>query len=183
MRSSRFTVVLLVIAAVVAVLVAKARIQTRGPQLPTAPLSDRISLSDKPATDTSADPESPPQMPSPPVPAAAREPKADDPLPGSQLDACLKSGRPTLADFGMGTCKPCQAMAPILKQAARDYWGKANIVFVELDKYPDLGRKYGIAVMPTQIFFDSSGTQVESHMGFMDRAGIDGRLTTLGAQQ
>ena len=147
-----------------------------------------VPTAEAPATDPpksaavgSAQPEPTAQPPTPPA-AAPSEPAPEGPLPGSQLDACLKNGRPTLADFGMDTCKPCKAMAPILKAAARDYWGEANIVFVELDKYPELGRKYGIAVMPTQIFFDSSGVQVETHMGYMDRAGIDGRLTTLGAQ-
>jgi len=88
-----------------------------------------------------------------------------------------------MADFGMGTCSPCKAMEPILKQATQDYWGRANILFVELDKYPELGREYGIRVMPTQIFFDASGSQVDYHMGFMDREEIDSRLAAAGAGQ
>ena len=110
-------------------------------------------------------------------------PKPEGPLPGSKLKDCLKNGLPTMADFGMGTCKPCKAMEPILKQAAQDYWGRANIVFVELDKYPDLGRQYGIRVMPTQVFFDSSGELVDSHMGYMERQEIDRRLAALGVKQ
>ncbi len=109
--------------------------------------------------------------------------KPEGPLPGSRLKDCLKNGLPTMADFGMGTCLPCKAMEPILKQATQDYWGRANILFVELDKYRDLAREYGIRVMPTQIFFDASGKQVDSHMGFMDREEIDRRLAALGAKQ
>lgn len=120
------------------------------------------------------------------LPSVQREPtlgkKPEGPLPGSQLYECLKSGRPTIADFGLGTCKVCKAMEPILKQAAQDYWGKANFLFVELDKYPALAREYEIAVMPTQIFFDASGKQVDSHMGYMDRTEIDRRLAALGAE-
>jgi thioredoxin 1 len=88
-----------------------------------------------------------------------------------------------MADFGLGTCKPCKAMEPILRQAAQDYWGKANILFIELDKYPDLARAYRIAVMPTQIFFDASGRQLDSHMGFLAREDIDQRLAALGVRQ
>jgi thioredoxin 1 len=109
--------------------------------------------------------------------------KAEGPLPGSNLSDCLASGLPTMADFGLGTCKACQAMEPILKQAAQDYQGRASIVFVELDKHPDLARDYRIAVMPTQIFFDADGKQVSSHMGYMDRAEIDRRLGAAGAKQ
>lgn len=110
---------------------------------------------------------------------AVVEPRPAGPLPGSKLENCLNNGLPTMADFGMGTCKPCKAMEPILKQATQDYWGKVNILFVELDKYPDLARKYRIAAMPTQIFFDASGKQVDSHMGYMDRSEIDRRLAAL----
>lgn len=113
------------------------------------------------------------------IPVAERP---QGPLPGSTLTDCLRSGLPTLADFGLGTCKACQAMAPILKQAAEDYWGKANVVFVELDRYPGLAAQYRIAVMPTQILFDASGDQVDSHLGFMDREEIDRRLAALGVR-
>lgn len=121
--------------------------------------------------------------PRPAVSKAAPGKKREGPLPGSTLKDCLKSGKPTMADFGMGTCKPCQAMEPILKEAAQDYWGRANIVFVELDKYPGLAREYQIMVMPTQIFFDAAGRQVDFHMGFMDRAEIDRRLAALGVKR
>jgi len=131
----------------------------------------------QPAPETIPAPEPGPEV----APHAAPEPEG--PLPGSKLEECLKSGRPTMADFGLRTCKPCKAMEPILKQAVQDYSGKANIVFVELDKYPVLGRKYRIMVMPTQIFFDASGNQVDSHMGFMDREEIDRRLAALGVKQ
>jgi len=125
------------------------------------------------------------QSPAQPAPESksAPGPKPEGPLPGSKLKECLENGRPTMADFGLGTCKPCKAMEPILRQAAQDYWGKANILFIELDKYPDLARAYRIAVMPTQIFFDASGRQVDSHMGFLAREDIDQRLAALGVRQ
>jgi thioredoxin 1 len=110
-------------------------------------------------------------------------PKPKGPLPGSKLKECLRNGLPTMADFGLGTCKPCKAMEPILRQAAQDYWGRANILFVELDKYSDLAREYRIRLMPTQIFFDASGNQVDSHMGYMDREEIDRRLAALGVKR
>ena len=143
---------------------------------------------EEPQTTASATPEQPaanqqptrqPQAEPAPEPA----PKPEGPLPGSKLKDCLSNGLPTMADFGLGTCKPCKAMEPILKQAAQDYWGRANILFVELDKYGNLAREYRIRVMPTQIFFDASGQQVDSHMGYMDRAEIDRRLAALGVKQ
>ena len=109
--------------------------------------------------------------------------KPEGPLPGSQLADCLKSGRPTMADFGKGWCVPCKMMVPVLKKAAQDYWGKANIVFVELDEYPDLGRQYRIATMPTQVFFDARGNEVARRMGYMGSEDIERQLAALGVKK
>jgi thioredoxin 1 len=129
----------------------------------------------------SADRQAAPENQRAPKPASGEKPES--PLPGSALDECLKSGRPTMADFGKGWCQPCKMMVPVLKQAAQDYWGKANIVFVELDEYPDLGRRYRIAAMPTQIFFDAKSEEVSRHMGYLGTEDIERELATLGVKK
>jgi thioredoxin 1 len=103
-------------------------------------------------------------------------------LPGAQLPEVLGNGRPTMADFGKNWCKPCKAMAPVLQQAAADYQGKANIVFVDLEQYAILGNHYKIATMPTQIFFDKAGKEATRHIGFLPGEEIDKELAALGAK-
>jgi|GEM_PF-6800270 len=103
-------------------------------------------------------------------------------LPGNKLPEVLQNGRPTMADFGKNWCKPCKAMEPILQQAAIDYQGKANIVFVDLEQYADLGSQYQIAALPTQILFDKTGKETARHMGFLPREEIDKGLATLGVK-
>jgi thioredoxin 1 len=103
-------------------------------------------------------------------------------LPGSQLPEVLQNGLPTMADFGKNWCKPCKAMEPVLRQAAADYQGKANIVFVDLEQYAILGNEYKIATMPTQIFFDKTGKETARHIGFLPKEEIDKKLAALGAK-
>jgi thioredoxin 1 len=157
MRTSKWTIVLLVIA-VAAVVVAKER-------------SRRAPSTEADAAARQAPRES------------AADVKWQGPLPGSSLADCLKSGLPTMADFGRGWCKPCKAMVPVLEQAAQTYDGKANVVFVELGEHPDLGREYRIMAMPTQIFFDSGGQEVTRHVGYLDSQGIDARLAEMGIRR
>ena len=114
---------------------------------------------------------------------AASGEAVERPLTGSALSEALGNGRPTMADFGKGWCQPCKAMVPVLDQAAKDYRGKANIVFVELDEYADLGRKYRIAAMPTQIFFNAKGEEVSRHMGYMGTEDIERELAALGVKK
>jgi thioredoxin 1 len=109
--------------------------------------------------------------------------KQDGPLPGSALAKCLKSGRPTMADFGRGWCKPCKAMVPVLKQAAQDYRAKANIVFVEMGEYGKLARQHRIAFMPTQIFFDAKGKEMSRHIGYLDNKGINEQFAKMGVKK
>lgn len=70
----------------------------------------------------------------------------------------LKSyGVPVIIDFGADSCAPCKEMAPVLKELNAELQGKAIVRFVDVWKYPELSQNYPISVIPTQIFFDSSG--------------------------
>jgi thioredoxin 1 len=107
---------------------------------------------------------------------------AAEPLPATELAAAVSSGRPTMADFGKGWCKPCQAMVSVLAQAAHDYQGKANIVYVDMEAYPAIAAAYRINVMPTQIFFDAAGKEVARHIGYMPNEDIDRELAKAGVK-
>jgi thioredoxin 1 len=104
-------------------------------------------------------------------------------LPGSRLNECLKSNLPTLAEFGLGTCKVCVKMQPILQQMAKTYAGKANIVSVDLDEYADLAKVYRISAMPTQIFFDAKGKIANKHVGYLSGEDIEIELADAGAKK
>jgi thioredoxin 1 len=130
-----------------------------------------------------ASPQAAPRLSEPPQKQPAQEEKTDGPLPGSILATCLKTGLPTMADFGRVWCIPCKQMVPVLKQAARDYSGKANIVFVDLEDYADLGREHRITAMPTQVFFDAAGKEVTRHMGYIGNPDIDAQLAKMGVKK
>jgi thioredoxin 1 len=98
------------------------------------------------------------------------------------LEQALSSGRPSLAEFGRGTCVPCKAMKPILEELARDYDGKLNVVIVEIDRYRDLTSQYRIMAIPTQIFFDSGGREVTRHIGFLPEEEIIAQLKRMGLE-
>lgn len=151
-------------------------------------LQDRPESSAAPSPAATRNPTSPltaPSLPSPPASPTqvAKDSDHDGPLPGSALADCLKSGRPTMADFGRTWCKACKAMVPILKQAAKDYQGKAHIVFVDLGKYSKEGREYRVKAMPTQVFFDARGKEVGRHVGFMSGEQITRRMADLGVSR
>ena len=93
------------------------------------------------------------------------------------LPEALKNGKPTLAEFGRGTCIPCKEMKPILENLAIEYQDRLNVPIVSVDEYRDLTNYYKIMAIPTQIIFDSSGKELNRHVGFWPKDQI---ITQLG---
>ena len=153
------------------------------PPSEAAPAPKLEPAAGQPSAPSAADP----KPPAPPVaePATPQEPakKEVQPLPGSKLAECLKSGRPTMVDFGAGWCRPCQMMEPVLVQAATKYEGKANVVYVDTDKYADVARSYRIASIPTQIFFDAKGEKVSQHIGYWPIEDVGRALAAAGVAE
>ena len=87
---------------------------------------------------------------------------------------------PMLVDLGRGTCIPCKKMKPILDELKAEYGGKAIVRVIDLRDEPNEARKYGIRLIPTQIFFDAEGKEVFRHEGFMDKQSIIAKFAEMG---
>jgi len=96
------------------------------------------------------------------------------------FEQALSSGKPTLAEFGRGTCIPCKAMKTILDDLSIEYQGRLNVVIVSVDDYRDLTNQYGIMAIPTQIVFDKYGREVTRHIGLWPKEEIIAQLSKMG---
>jgi thioredoxin 1 len=89
---------------------------------------------------------------------------------------------PKLLDLGAGKCIPCKLMAPILEELKKEYAGKLEVEFIDIWKDPDAGKKYGIKLIPTQIFYDKDGKELFRHEGFLGKADILAKWKELGVK-
>ena len=87
---------------------------------------------------------------------------------------------PLLVDLGKGTCIPCKKMKPILDELKTEYEGKAVVRIIDLRDEPKEAGRYGIRLIPTQIFFDAGGKEVFRHEGFMDKQSIKAKFAEMG---
>jgi thioredoxin 1 len=126
-----------------------------------------------------AAPETPAPSP-PPAGAMAASGIPKHTLTAADFATSLASGKPTLVDFGAGTCTQCKLEAPVLDAAVEQYRGQANIVFVNTDASADLARQYGVKFIPTQIVFDRKGKEVTRHIGFHPAEAIAADLAKAG---
>lgn len=92
----------------------------------------------------------------------------------------LKSGKPVVIDLGARTCIPCKKMAPILESLAKEYRGKASVLFVDVHEDKATAERFRVQMIPTQIFFNGKGQEVKRHIGFLDRPGIIKDLQAAG---
>lgn len=98
----------------------------------------------------------------------------------AMVNQALVSGRPTVIDLGARTCIPCKKMAPILDGLSREYQGKANILFIDVREDGAAGDRFKVRMIPTQVFFDAKGKEVNRHIGFMDKADLIKGLKAAG---
>ncbi len=86
----------------------------------------------------------------------------------------------TMVDIGAKECIPCKMMAPIMESLEKEYQGRAAIIFIDVWKNRDQGKRFGIRSIPTQIFYDKTGKEVYRHEGFLSEENIVAKLSDLG---
>ena len=91
-------------------------------------------------------------------------------------------GKVTMADIGAKQCIPCKMMIPIMEELEKEYKDRAAIVFIDVWENRGAGQKYGIKLIPTQIFYDAKGKEMFRHEGVMQKEAIIAELTKLGVK-
>jgi thioredoxin 1 len=91
-------------------------------------------------------------------------------------------GMVTMVDLGATGCIPCNIMSGILDSLQKKYKGRAAIYFINIRKHPEQGNKFGISVIPTQIFYDKNGKEVYRHEGVMLEGAAIAKFESLGVK-
>jgi len=106
----------------------------------------------------------------------------DNPQQANKAEPQISKALPRLVDLGAGQCIPCKMMAPILEELKKEYAGRLQVDFIDVWKNPDEAKRYGIKLIPTQIFFDETGKELYRHEGFMSKEDILAKWKELGIE-
>ena len=124
-----------------------------------------------------------PETPPASQPSPAAETNAVPPVPAAPAtNAAQGQALPRLVDLGAGKCIPCKMMAPILEDLKKSQAGKFEVQVIDVWENPDAGEKYGIKLIPTQIFYDAAGKELFRHEGFFGKKDILAKWKELGIQ-
>ncbi|HEY3295316.1 MAG TPA: thioredoxin family protein [bacterium] len=94
--------------------------------------------------------------------------------------ASTSAARITFVELGSTTCIPCKKMQPVMKAIETRYAGQVKVIFHDVMKDRAQSQAFGIKLIPTQVFLDSSGKELMRHEGFFAEEEIDKFLKAQG---
>ena len=87
----------------------------------------------------------------------------------------------TFIELGSVSCIPCKQMQLVMKSVEKKYGSQIKVVFYNVLKGDEeQSDKYGVRLIPTQVFLDSSGKEFSRHEGFYPEAELDRLLQAHG---
>ena len=86
----------------------------------------------------------------------------------------------TFVELGSVSCIPCKMMAPVMEAIEKEFGSQIKVVFHDVWKDDAVAKKYGIKLIPTQIFLDSNGVEFFRNEGFLPKENIEKLLEENG---
>jgi len=91
----------------------------------------------------------------------------------------------TFIELGSVNCIPCKKMQPVMKAIEQKYGEKVKVIFYDVwtEEQQPYAQKYGIRLIPTQVFLDKDGKEFFRHEGFFPEDEIHKMLQGKGVKQ
>ena len=100
----------------------------------------------------------------------------------NRLDVDFSKYQMTFLELGADRCIPCKKMQPIMKEIASAFPDRVQVIFYDVWKDPAPAEKYGIQLIPTQVFLDQKGKEIARHVGLFPKEEILELLKKHGIQ-
>jgi|UniRef100_A0A7V6A4W5 thioredoxin 1 len=100
-------------------------------------------------------------------------------LPTLAQGTAPAKGRPALYEFGAKTCIPCIQMKQVMADLKASHGDQVEFRMVYVDENRPMFGQYQIVAIPTQVFLDASGKEVDRHLGALTKEEVLQKLKEL----
>lgn len=94
-------------------------------------------------------------------------------------DAASAKGRPALYEFGSKYCLPCKEMKQVMADLETSHGDQVEFRLVYVEEEKPLFEQYKIMLIPTQVFLDANGKEVDRHIGALGKEEVIQKLKEL----
>ena len=90
----------------------------------------------------------------------------------AQTETPAKPSVAKVLDFSATWCGPCLQLAPTIETLEKEYAGKVAFEKIDVDQNSELASKYGIEAIPTLVYLDALGQEIERTTGIVSETDI-----------
>jgi thioredoxin 1 len=101
------------------------------------------------------------------------------PWPTQAQSSATSKARPALYEFGARWCIPCKEMQQVMAALKQQYDDQLEVRMVYVDEQKPLFEQYKIMLIPTQVFMDAQGKEVDRHIGALPKEEVIKKLKDL----
>jgi len=101
------------------------------------------------------------------------------PLATQAQGAAPAKGKPALYEFGAKYCIPCKEMKEVMAALKTSHGDQVEFRMVYVDEERPLFEQYKIVAIPTQVFLNAEGKEMERHLGALPKEDVIKKLKEL----
>ena len=100
-------------------------------------------------------------------------------MPVQAQGSAAAKGKPAFYDFGAKYCIPCKEMQKVVAELKPQYGDQVEFRLIYSDEEMPLFKQYKVVAIPTQVFLDASGKEVDRHLGALPKEEVIKKLKEL----
>ncbi len=100
-------------------------------------------------------------------------------LPSQAQGSAAAQGKPALYEFGSKYCIPCREMKEVMAALKSSHGDQVEFRMIYVDEEKPMFGEYKVVAIPTQVFLDASGKEVDRHLGALSKEEVLKKLKEL----
>jgi thioredoxin 1 len=101
------------------------------------------------------------------------------PWPTQAQGSASPKGKPALYEFGSKFCIPCKEMKEVMAALKTSHGDQVEFRMIYVDEEKPMFGEYKIVAIPTQVFLNTEGKEVDRHLGALSKEEVLKKLKEL----